>query len=157
MQILEEFIKTHKFYEKKYKNQTIFKSMKLTTNSSGETEPVFYVGVPGLMVALSFAVVVVATVYLLSIPFKWYIWLPYVIATIFGFRIALKLDKVKQIRYMIYYLLDNSKKLLEKADSEKDKEKKEEMIEKAAEWLEKAQEWVYEPAVEAQLELIRKS
>lgn len=157
MQILDDFRKLHGYYERKYKNQTLFKSMKMTRKAGGELEPVFYIGVPGLMVAMSFAVVILATVYIVSLPFKWYIWVPYAIAVIFGFRIALKLDKVKQVRYMVAHQLDMALKLLEKADAEKDSDKRVGYLSKAEEWLKKTSEWVHEPALEDQISEIRKS
>jgi len=157
MQILDDFKKTHKFYEGKYKNQVVFKSMKMIRNSSGNVEPVFYVGVPGATVAMFFAFVILATIYIISLPFMWYVWLPYVLFIIFGLRISLKMDKVKQVRYMVSHLLDMSLKLLEKADAETDKEKKQIHIDKAEERLKKVIEYVDEPAVQAQLDLISKS
>ncbi|MGD9809417.1 MAG: hypothetical protein AB7E76_13595 [Deferribacterales bacterium] len=157
MKILDEFRQIHKFYEKKYKNQAVFKSMRMVKNKSGELEPVFYIGVPGLMVALAFAIVILATVYIVSLPFKWYIWVPYALIVIFGFRIALKLDKVKQVRYMVSHQLDMSLKFLEKAANEKDKEARQSHLQEAEEWLRKTSEWVDEPAIEAQLEQIIKS
>ena len=157
MKILDEFRQTHKFYEKKYKNQTVFKSMRMVRNSNGELEPVFYIGVPGLMVAIAFAVVILATIYIVSLPFKWYVWVPYALVVIFGFRIALKLDKVKQVRHMVSHQLDMSLKFLEEAEKEKDSEARQSYLNKAEEWLKKTSEWVEEPAIEAQIEQIIKS
>lgn len=157
MQILNEFKETHKFYEKKYKNTTAFRSQKFRKNEKGETEPVFYVGVPGLMVALTFAAVIIATVYLLYLPFMWSVWVPYVIGIMFLFRIALKIDKVKQVRFMVYYLIDSGMKQLVKADDAEDSELQGVCVERAIEWLEKAQSWVDEPGVKAQLELLKKA
>lgn len=125
MLILDEFKKLCDFYRKKYKNQSAFRSLKMVKNEQGEKEPVFYIGVPGMMVALTFSFVIIATVYILYLPFMWYVWVPYVIFLVFLFRISMKYDKARQIRFMVYYLLESSLKMLETAENEEDENKKE--------------------------------
>ncbi len=126
MTILTEFRQLFDLYNKKYKRQSSFKSLKNgKKNSKGEREPVFYVGVPGMMVALTFTFVLIGTVYLLYLPFMWYVWIPYVIILVFIFRIAMKLDKAKQIRHMVYFLLSNAMQTMEKkGDAELDEAEK---------------------------------
>jgi len=157
MKILDEFRELSKYYSKKYKKQAAFRSLRMVTNESGTKEPVFYIGVPGLMVALTITFVTVVTIYLLYLPFKWYVWIPYIISLFFMFRVALKLDKVRQIRHMVSYMLESSIKVLEKAQSTEDSSEKEQFVRKAEEWLEKADKWVDEPELKAQLELVRNS
>jgi len=153
--ILEEFKTLCKFYTKKYKKQGSFRSLKMMKNANGEMEPVFYVGVPGMMVALTITLVTIATVYLLYLPFMWYVWVPYVILLVFIFRIALKLDKVRQIRYMVFYMLDMSLKMMERADEQTDDTEKKLFQQKALNWLEKADKWVDEPTIKNQMEQLR--
>lgn len=156
MLILDEFKKLCDFYRKKYKNQSAFRSLKMVKNEQGEKEPVFYIGVPGMMVALTFSFVIIATVYILYLPFMWYVWVPYVIFLVFLFRISMKYDKARQIRFMVYYLLESSLKMLETAENEEDENKKRESVAKALKWLEKADKWVDEPALTAQINALDK-
>jgi uncharacterized protein YacL len=155
MEILSDFRTLHQFYTKKYKNQISFKSARMVKNSKGEMEPVFYIGVPGLMVAITLAFVMIATVYLLTIPFNWMVWVPYIIGLIFLFRISMKLDKAKQIRHMVYYLLDNGLKTMEQMQESKNEEDKDEYRKKALDWLEKAEKWVDEAALKAQIDTLK--
>jgi hypothetical protein len=152
VKIREEFVKMCADYEKKYKKQAGFKSIKYRKTSDNNNEPVFYIGVPGAIVALTMTMITIATVYLLYLPFKWYIWTPYIIAVFFLFKMAMKLDKVRQIRYMVFALSDMSMKMIDKASQTDDEDKKRNFMTKAKEALEKADKWVDEPAIKLQLE-----
>lgn len=145
--IKEEFKKLHDSYKKNYGSQRSFRSMRHKKASDGSTVPVFYVGVPGLAVAVSMTFITVLTVAILSTPFKWYVWVPYLIAVFFIFRFAIKYDKVRQIRFMTYSLVAMSMSLMEQAMELEDHEAKREKYDKAKEFLEKASEWVEEPAI----------
>lgn len=95
------------------------------------------------MVALTFTFVLIGTVYLLYLPFMWYVWIPYVIILVFIFRIAMKLDKAKQIRHMVYFLLSNAMQTMEKGgDAELDEAEKKNHFTNALDWLEKADKWL---------------
>ncbi|PLX66348.1 MAG: hypothetical protein C0602_11840 [Denitrovibrio sp.] len=84
-----------------------------------------------MMVALAFSFVLIATIYVLSLPFMWYVWLPYIIFLIFLFRIAMKYDKARQIRYMVFYLLESGRKMLMKAEESDYPQEEQECIAKA--------------------------
>lgn len=157
MQITEEFRSLFKTYEKKYRKNMSFSSLRLVKNSEGEKEPVFFVGVPGLMVALCITFTIIVTVYLLYLPFMWYVWTVFAVALIFLFRIAMKLDKAKQIRFMVYHLMELGIRQMEKASGEESSSKQKEHTQKALTWLEKADKWVDEPHLKSQIELLRNS
>jgi len=153
--VLHEFRELCCRYQKRYKNQRSFKSLRMAKNSSGELEPVFYVGVPGLMVAITFSFVTIATVYILYLPFYWYVWVPYIVFVIFLFRISMKLDKVRQIRYMVFYMLDLALKKMEEGEAAS-AENRDEHRKKALYWLERADQWVDEPQLKSQIEALNK-
>jgi len=153
--LTKEFYQLYENYKKKYKNQVLFRSVRMVKNSQGGTEPVFYIGVPGLMIALTISAISIFTVFLLYLPFKWYIWVPYVIFVIFAYRIAMKLDKVRQIRYMVYYLLETCVKLVNKSEESEEAEEKKHLIEKAVNSLEKADYYVDEPQIKNQIEILK--
>jgi hypothetical protein len=157
MKILDEFKLLFNSYEKKYKNQATFRSMKLMRNANGVQEPVFYVGVPGLMVAIVITLVTLATVYLLYLPFMWYVWTPYIIAVFFLFRVAMKYDKARQIRFMVYYMLNLAVSQMELAEKKDDGAEKKQHADAALDWLEKADKWVDEPAIRLQIDTIKNS
>mgnify|MGYP001241969676 CR=1 FL=1 len=155
MTILDEFKELNELYNKRYKRQGSFRSLKMMKNSKGEREPVFYVGVPGMMVALTFTLVMICTVYLLYLPFMWYVWVPYVIVLVFVFRISLKYDKAKQIRYMVCFFLSNALNSMEQAIDVSDENEKKSYYTKALDFLEKADKWVDESAIKAQIDILR--
>lgn len=157
MNISDDFRRLYEYYKKKYQHQVSFRSLKMVRNQNGVREPVFYIGVPGLMVALALTFVTIATVYVLYLPFHWYVWAPYVLLIFFMFRIALKLDKARQIRYMVYHLLEMGVKSLENAEESADPSDKQKHVGLALGWLERADKWVEEPHLKAQIELLRNS
>ena len=151
VRISEEFKQLYDVYKKKFENQKAFKSMRYKKGDNASGTPTFYVGVPGLAVAITISVVMLATVYLLYFPFKWYIWAPYVIAVFFAFKIAMKYDKARQIRYMVWSLFSMSMAIIEKVEDAEDFEHKKQSYEKAKDFLQKAHSWVDEPALAAQI------
>lgn len=151
VRISEEFRQLYELYKKRFENQKAFKSMRHKKGADASGEPVFYVGVPGLGVAVAISLVMLSTVYLLYIPFKWYVWVPYIIAVFFIFKIAMKYDKARQIRYMVWSLFSMSMALIERAEDAEDLEHKKQSYEKAKNLLHKAHGWVDEPALAAQL------
>jgi len=154
--ILTSFKELYAEYKKKYRNQAAFNSLKYKKVESGEREPVFYVGVPGVIVAITMTMITIATVYLLYLPFEWYIWAPYVLAVFFAFKVAMKLDKVRQIRFMVYVLIETAIDTIEKANKNSDPEQSALFINRAKDNLEKADKWVDEPALRLQIEEIDK-
>lgn len=145
-EIKEEFRRLHDLYKKNYGSQKSFRSMRHKHQEEGRM-PVFYIGVPGIGVAVSMTFVMVLTVALLYTPFKWYVWLPYLIAVFFIFRFAMKYDKVRQIRFMASSLLTMGMTLIEQGNAAEDHEDKRDKYNNAKDILEKASEWVEEPAL----------
>jgi hypothetical protein len=150
--ISENFKQLHDIYKKKYGGQKIFKSMRYKNG----TEPVFYIGVPGLFIAIAMSITTIITVLLLYQPFKWYLWIPYLIFAFFLFRITIKMDKVRQVRFMLWSLLDMAKQRIEKANEVADADEKRANLAKAKEFLEKAHQYVEEAAITDQMAEIDK-
>jgi len=151
VQLTESFEQMHDIYKKKYGNQRLFRSMRYKNGN----EPVFYIGVPGLFIAIAISLITIITVYLLYQPFKWYVWVPYVIIAFFLFRISIKMDKVRQVRFMLWSLLDMAKQRIEKANETEGEELKANLA-KAKEFLEKAHQFADEAAIPEQIAEIDK-
>lgn len=150
--IADSFEQIHEIYKKRYSNQRLFRSVKFKDGK----EPVFYIGVPGLYIALAMSLVTIITVYLLYQPFKWYIWAPYLVAAFFLFRISVKMDKVRQVRFMLWSLFSAARTSIEKAN-ETAGEDRQKHLSKAKELLEKALHWADEPAISEQIAEIEKA
>ncbi len=150
--ITESFEQMHDIYKKKYGNQRLFRSMRYKNGN----EPVFYIGVPGLFIAIAISLITIITVYLLYQSAKWYIWVPYIIFVFFLFRISIKMDKVRQVRFMLWSLLDMAKQRIEKAN-ESFSEERHANLSKAKEFLEKAHQHVDEVAIPEQIAEIEKA
>jgi len=149
--IADGFEQMHEIYKKRYSNQRLFRSVKFKDGK----EPVFYIGVPGLYIALAMSLVTIVTVYLLYQPFKWYIWAPYLVAVFFLFRISVKMDKVRQVRFMLWTLFSAARTSIENANEAAGEDRKSHLS-KAKELLEKARQWADEPAISEQIAEIEK-
>lgn len=156
VRILEEFKQLYDVYKKKFENQKSFKSMRRNRKNEESGDPVFYVGVPGLGMAIAMTLVMIITVYLLSTPFKLYLWAIFVVFVFFSFRMAMKYDKVRQIRYMLWSIFSMSIALMEKAEKTENDDETQEHYQKARDLLSRATEWVDEPALIAQITELEK-
>ncbi|MGE4318192.1 MAG: hypothetical protein AB7E96_04720 [Deferribacterales bacterium] len=156
VRISEEFKQLYDVYKKKFENQKAFRSIRHNQKIGAPGEPVFYVGVPGLGMAIAMSVIMIGTVYLLYQPFKWYLWAVYLVIVFFSFRIAMKYDKARQIRYMIWSIFDMSMNLIEQAEREETEEARHEAYQKAKDLLHKANGWVDEPAIISQIAELEK-
>lgn len=127
-----------------------FRPFKYHKYVQGRNVPVFFVGVPGLTVAVAMSLLLVITVYLVTLPFSFFIWTIYLLLAAIVIRFAMKVDKAKQIRYMVSCLCKQSLVMLDKANDNADKH--EHFAGQAKYLLESAGKWVDEPAIRKQLD-----
>ncbi|MCD8493706.1 MAG: hypothetical protein LRY51_18445 [Geovibrio sp.] len=130
-----------------------FRPFKYYKSVQGRNVPVFFVGVPGLTVAIVMSILLVITVYLVTLPFNVFIWAAHLFLAAVIIRFALKVDKAKQIRYMVSCLCRQSIVMLEKAND--DTNQREKLAGQAKYLLERAHKWVDEPAIHKQIEELK--
>ncbi|QAR33755.1 hypothetical protein EP073_10165 [Geovibrio thiophilus] len=130
-----------------------FRPFKYYKNVQGRNIPVFFVGVPGLTVAVVMSFLLIITVYLITLPFNIFIWVAYLFLSAVIIRFAMKVDKAKQIRYMVSCLCSQSLRMLEKANEEH--HQREKLAGQAKYLLERAHKWVDEPAIHQQIEELK--
>ncbi|MGE4497125.1 MAG: hypothetical protein AB7E48_04535 [Deferribacterales bacterium] len=130
-----------------------FRPFKYYKSVQGRNVPVFFVGVPGLTVAIVMSILLVITVYLVTLPFNVFIWAAHLFLAAVIIRFALKVDKAKQIRYMVSCLCRQSIVMLEKANE--DAKQREKLAGQAKYLLERAHKWVDEPAIHKQIEELK--
>jgi len=141
-------------YEKKYSKGSSLKPYKYYKNKDGKNEPVFFVGVPGMTVAFTLTILMVFMISLASFKASTWMWVVFVILAVFIIRMAMKIDKAKQIRYMALTISKHAMINLEKSQNEEDLEKSMDMIDKARHLLDKAYTYVDEPALKEQIDEI---
>lgn len=154
IEILEDLRKFSKIAEKQHKRGGSFRPFKYYKYEEGKNIPTYFIGSPGVSVAIVTTLVVVATFYLVSLKFNFWIWLIYLLLTSFFIRLAMKMDKAKQIRGLAYSICNKAVVFLEEYN--KDNQNNLAYLKSAKELLEKAYEWVEEPAIKKQIELINK-
>ncbi|UOD34541.1 hypothetical protein DSN97_10355 [Deferribacteraceae bacterium V6Fe1] len=152
IEILEELRQFSKIAEKEHKRGGSFRPFKYYKYEDGKNIPTYFIGSPGISVAIVTTLVVVATFYLVSLRFNIWIWLLYLLLTSFFIRLAMKIDKAKQIRSLAYSICNKAVTFLEEYN--KDGKNNESYLKSAKELLEKACEWVDEPAFKRQIEII---
>lgn len=126
-----------------------FRPFRYNKSVNGKNIPVFFIGVPGFTVAVCMTVLLMITVYMVTLPFNMFLWGAYLFVAAMVIKFALKVDKVRQIRYMTSCLSKQAFVLLEKAnEQEKNREK---YAGQAKYLLERVIKWVDEPAITSQL------
>jgi hypothetical protein len=130
-----------------------FRPFRYYKNVQGRNIPVFFVGVPGLTVAVAMSLLLIITVYLITLPFNVFVWTAYLFLAAIVIRFAMKVDKAKQIRYMVSCLCRQSLMMLEKANEEL--HQKEKLAGQAKYLLERAHKWVDEPSIHKQIEELK--
>jgi hypothetical protein len=150
IEILQELKSLGKLGEKEYKKGGSFRPFKYYKYENGKNIPTYFVGSPGLYVAIVTTLVVVATFYLITIKFNIWIWLMYVIITAFLVRLAVKMDKARQIRSLVYAISSKAVAMLE----EYNKSQNIDYLKNAKELLYTANNWVEEPVFMKQIDLI---
>jgi hypothetical protein len=150
IEILDKLRELGRLGEKEYKKGSSFRPFKYYKYEDGKNIPTYFVGSPGLYVAIVTTLVVVATFYLITIKFNIWIWLLYVIFTAFFVRIAVKMDKARQIRSLVYAISNKVVIILE----EYNKNHNLDYLKNAKELLHTANNWVEEPVFAKQIEMI---
>ncbi len=155
IEIIEELRNMCIEYEKKQNRGSSFRPFRYHKYKNGENLPVFFVGSPGISVAIFATILIVVSMYIISLPFKWWIWLLYVLLSGFFLKLTLKMDKAKQLRTLSLALSLNAIKLIDIINNEeKTKEEKINLLNKAKDFLENALKWVDEPSIEKQLQIV---
>jgi hypothetical protein len=150
IEILEELREFSKIALKEHKRGGSFRPFKYYRYEDGKNIPTYFIGSPGITVAIVTTLVVVATFYLITLKFNIWIWLLYLILTSFFVRLAMKIDKAKQIRSLAYSICNKAVVFLDEYNKSGDKN----YLNNAKELLERAKEWVEEPAFDRQIEII---
>ncbi len=156
VEIIEELKKMCVEYEKKQNRGSSFRPFRYHKYKDGEYSPVFFVGSPGISVAIFATILIVVSMYIISLPFKWWIWLLYVLLSGFFLKLTLKMDKARQLRTLALALSLNAIKILEIInEGNKSEEEIKNLLEKAEEFLKNALKWVEEPSMEKQYQVVK--
>jgi hypothetical protein len=143
-------------FEKKQNRGSSFRPFRYNKYKDGANSPVFFIGSPGIAVAIYATFLIAITFYLFTLPFIWWAWLIYVLFGAFFMKLAFKLDKIKQIKTFALALSLNAIKILEIINSEdKSEEEVKSLLLKAEEFLTEAHKWLDEPNIEKQLNIIK--
>jgi len=155
VEIIDELEKICEMFEKKYGKGGAFNPYKYYRGKQNSSEPVYFVGAPGLSTAISITILILCTAAFVSYPFPWWSWIVYLIICAMFVRFALKIDKAKQIRYMAFSLSRHAINNIRKANESEDESEALQLYEKAEEFLSKARSWIDEPSLERQFELVQ--
>lgn len=149
--ILEEFREFCQKNNKKNYRGGSFRPFKYYKYNEGANEPVYFIGGPGLSVAVFTTLIVsFAFVLLVSAPNFWY-WLLFFIFAVLGLRVAMKVDKANQIRNMVASLGAHAINLIEQSEKSETVDEEMNMLKKSRHFLQEALKWVDEPMFERQL------
>lgn len=149
--VIEEFKEFCLKYDKKNNRGGSFRPFKYYKFGDKGNEPVYFIGGPGLSVAIFTTLTVALAFVLLSVSFSFWYWLLFFVFVIPGMRIAMKVDKANQIRSMVASLGRHAINLIEKSDNSETKYEELQMLEKSKYFLQEALKWVNEPIFEEQL------
>lgn len=150
LKILEEIVKLSKLADKEHSRSGSFRPFRYYKYDKGKNTPTFFIGSPGIYVAISTTIIVMLTITLISLKFNVWLWIIYFVVSAFLTRLAMKMDKAKQIRSLSYAITKQALGFM----NEYNKTKKMEMLNNAKDLLKKAQEWVKEDVFEKQIEII---
>ncbi|WP_022849686.1 hypothetical protein [Limisalsivibrio acetivorans] len=140
--------------EKNVKQQnkgSSFRPFKYYKSDGEDNVPVFFVGVPGLTVAMVMTALIMSTVYMITLPFNIFLWIGYLLVASFVIRFAMKIDKSKQIRFMCQSLSCHALRLIKKAKEIDDEEEALRYAGQAKALLKRADEWLDDPCIGEQL------
>jgi hypothetical protein len=146
IKIIEELATLSKSHDTEDRGSS-YRPFKYYKHIQGKDIPVFFVGVPGVTVAIVMTLLIVTTIYMITLPFSVVLWLLYLLVIL---RLAMKIDKAKQIRFMVATLCSMAVRMLEKAN-ESEEHVRLRLAGQAKTLLEKAHSWVDEPLILTQL------
>ncbi|BAI80296.1 hypothetical protein DEFDS_0820 [Deferribacter desulfuricans SSM1] len=151
LEIVEGLEEHYQKINKKYNKGSSFNPFKYYKYVDGKNVPVFFIGTPGLAVAVSATLVAGLLFYLIQFPFKLYIWIPFGIFVAFIMRLAVKIDKARQIRSFSSHLVLRGLNFLK----EFNKSQNSDYLNEAVKILEEANKWVDDPRLQKQIEIAR--
>jgi hypothetical protein len=157
IEVIEELKKICIDFEKKQNRGSSFRPFRYNKYKDGQNSPVFFVGSPGLSVAIYATILIFVTFYLFSLPFIWWAWILYIMLGAFFMKVAFKMDRIKQIKTLALALSLQAIRILEILNNEeKNKEEQIKLLEKAKEFLTESSNYLAEPLIEQQLEIVSK-
>jgi hypothetical protein len=157
IEVIEELKKICIDFEKKQNRGSSFRPFRYNKYKDGQNSPVFFVGSPGLSVAIYATILIFVTFYLFSLPFIWWAWILYIMLGAFFMKVAFKMDRIKQIKTLALALSLQAIRILEILNNEeKNKEEQIKLLEKAREFLTESSNYLAEPLIEQQLEIVSK-
>ncbi|MGA1863393.1 hypothetical protein OWM07_10980 [Deferribacter thermophilus] len=118
----------------------------------GKNVPVFFIGTPGLAVAICATLVAGLLFYLIQFPFKLYIWIPFGVFVAFIMRLAVKIDKARQIRNFVSHLVLRGITLIKEFRDKKDLD----ILKEAKRMFKEASKWIDDPKIYKQIEIMEK-
>lgn len=142
-------------YEKNQHRGSSFRPYKYNKHKEGVDSPVFFIGSPGVSVAIYATAMIAVTFYLFSLPFMWWLWLLYGVLGAFFLKVSFKLDKVKQIRGYTLALSLSAIRLIEILNKEeKSNIEIDDLLNKSKDFLLEALKWVEDSLISHQLEVL---
>lgn len=158
IEVVEELKDMCLDYENKQNRGSSFRPFRYTKYKDGNSSPVFFIGSPGLTVAIYSTFMIGVTFYMISQPFTWWLWVLYLLFGVFFLKLSIKMDKIKQVRGLSLALSLSSIRIIEIINNEKkDENEIQELLHKAKGFLNDALKWVEEPLISKQLEIVEQN
>lgn len=145
----DDFVKLAEKLNVSYKGSSI-NPLKLYKDVDGKRIPVYFIGTPGLFVAITATILSVLFMLLFSISVPFWIWIIVLIIAAIFLRISSKIDKARQIRMFGNDMILKSYESL--LNYERDFDKK--FLEDAKFFLGEALKWIEDKTIEAQFKIV---
>jgi hypothetical protein len=111
LEITEDFQKLVESLDVKYKGSS-FNPFKFHKDVNGTQVPVYFIGTPGLFVAIMATIISVILMGMVKLNASFWVWVVVLIVSAILLRVALKIDKARQIRFFSNDLLIRSYRLM---------------------------------------------
>ncbi|ADR19465.1 hypothetical protein Calni_1557 [Calditerrivibrio nitroreducens DSM 19672] len=111
LEITEDFKKLVEKLDVNYKGSS-FNPFKFHKDVNGTQVPVYFIGTPGLFVAIMATVISVLLMGMVKLNASFWVWFVVLIVSAILLRVALKIDKARQIRFFANDLLIRSYRLM---------------------------------------------
>ncbi|MGB9731644.1 MULTISPECIES: hypothetical protein [Calditerrivibrio] len=117
LEITEDFQKLVESLDVKYKGSS-FNPFKFHKDVNGTQVPVYFIGTPGLFVAIMATIISVILMGMVKLNASFWVWVVVLIVSAILLRVALKIDKARQIRFFSNDLLIRSYRLMKRYNEE---------------------------------------
>ncbi|MCA1927649.1 MAG: hypothetical protein LDL13_01920 [Calditerrivibrio sp.] len=145
----DDFVKLAKKLNVSYKGSSI-NPLKFYKNVDGKNIPVYFIGTPGLFVAITATILAVLFMVFFNISVSFWIWIIFITIAAIFLRISSKIDKARQIRMLSNDMILKSYESL--LNYEKNFDKK--FLEDAKFFLGEALKWIEDKTIEAQFQIV---